>query len=459
MTLPPRGASRMRPAFRRVAIVCFAMLVPVALWNLWDYVELRRLIGELERIRERGEPLTAREAGWQTDPSPFDADSAGVYFEAGSILALGGSRAPNVDGWLAGANTESLEELEERLRRMVERHSEALRLVDEGLTREFRGFSAGNEFSYRTWGVTSIAWLMSARSVGVSLAGEGDAAVQVVLDQLRYGSLVEAGEARLAFFGEPRHEIAGVLSFSRPSPASLRRLQSALESLEDPERELDNLLRSRAELVERIWRRYYGLDPQVPLTYRLPWRSVTESLLRPWFTHDFVRSLRLWSELIGAARLPWPERMRARQDVERRFPREPRSLPGSDPPTRWRPVWYEVSSDVPDSSFHLFTNPQRVVKDRASRMAVAVERYRRDHDDALPSSLSDLVPAYVGEVSLDPISGEPLRYRVDAESYSIYSVGVNGVDDGGNLRASYWGPSDQADVGVRVLRVPPRPAP
>jgi hypothetical protein len=41
---------------------------------------------------------------------------------------------------------------------------------------------------------------------------------------------------------------------------------------------------------------------------------------------------------------------------------------------------------------------------------------------------------------------------VEEDAYSIYSVGLNLRDDGGNLRASYTGPVEEADIGVRVLR-------
>ena len=51
---------------------------------------------------------------------------------------------------------------------------------------------------------------------------------------------------------------------------------------------------------------------------------------------------------------------------------------------------------------------------------------------------------------LDPFDGRPMRYRrLDASSFRVYSVGPDGVDDGG----TFAGPYDP-DIGL-ALRVEP----
>lgn len=65
--------------------------------------------------------------------------------------------------------------------------------------------------------------------------------------------------------------------------------------------------------------------------------------------------------------------------------------------------------------------------------AIAIRRYQLDHGQAVPSSLAELVPTYLPAVPLDPMDGKPLRYKAEgAEDYVLYSVGKDGVDDGGN---------------------------
>ncbi len=48
-----------------------------------------------------------------------------------------------------------------------------------------------------------------------------------------------------------------------------------------------------------------------------------------------------------------------------------------------------------------------------------------------PETLTDLVPKYLDSVPLDPFGDGPLSYRLEGESYQLYSVGPDGINDGG----------------------------
>jgi len=50
---------------------------------------------------------------------------------------------------------------------------------------------------------------------------------------------------------------------------------------------------------------------------------------------------------------------------------------------------------------------------------------------ALPESLAALVPEYLSKVPQDPFGDGPLVYRTTDDGYVLYSVGSNGIDDGG----------------------------
>jgi hypothetical protein len=52
-----------------------------------------------------------------------------------------------------------------------------------------------------------------------------------------------------------------------------------------------------------------------------------------------------------------------------------------------------------------------------------------------PTGLAQLVPKYLQRVPLDPFSGRPMLYRQQSTYWLLYSVGEDGVDDGGT-RAS-----------------------
>ena len=69
-----------------------------------------------------------------------------------------------------------------------------------------------------------------------------------------------------------------------------------------------------------------------------------------------------------------------------------------------------------------------------SRLAITVaglERHRLA-TGGYPKALSDLVPKWVPTVPLDPMDGQPLRYRLNADgTFTLYSVGTNQTDDNG----------------------------
>lgn len=69
-------------------------------------------------------------------------------------------------------------------------------------------------------------------------------------------------------------------------------------------------------------------------------------------------------------------------------------------------------------------------------VACALERYRLSKG-AYPASLTDLQPAYLAHVPCDVVNGAPLHYRLNGDStFTLYSVGWNGTDEGGQVIAS-----------------------
>ena len=84
-----------------------------------------------------------------------------------------------------------------------------------------------------------------------------------------------------------------------------------------------------------------------------------------------------------------------------------------------------------------------------TRLAFALAAFRADRG-TYPARLADLVPKYVAKVPKDIFSAAELHYRPEGDGYLLYSVGVNGKDDGGKgyddrKEGEYWD-----DLAVRV---------
>jgi hypothetical protein len=64
--------------------------------------------------------------------------------------------------------------------------------------------------------------------------------------------------------------------------------------------------------------------------------------------------------------------------------------------------------------------------------AIALERFHLVHH-TYPAELSELAPEYFPSVPVDPMDGHDIRYRLNPDgTYLLYSVGHDGVDDGGD---------------------------
>ena len=65
---------------------------------------------------------------------------------------------------------------------------------------------------------------------------------------------------------------------------------------------------------------------------------------------------------------------------------------------------------------------------------IAVRRFKLHHSGAVPKTLRELTPEFLGPASgHDVFGGGDLKYRANADgSYLLHSVGIDGVDDGGD---------------------------
>jgi hypothetical protein len=162
--------------------------------------------------------------------------------------------------------------------------------------------------------------------------------------------------------------------------------------------------------------------------------TASDRLLRPMYVQDALRLADWWGRVANAAAQPnWPA-------ATVNFPRHPSShVEGSYLATEARPV----SGLAPWTLQPRVQEQYRYLMDRyAAAIVLAIRLYALDHDGVFPPSLSELVPKYLPRVPTDPMAADnqPMRYRLDAQSPLVYSVGNNGVDDGGvaNTGGNRW---------------------
>jgi hypothetical protein len=84
---------------------------------------------------------------------------------------------------------------------------------------------------------------------------------------------------------------------------------------------------------------------------------------------------------------------------------------------------------------------------RTIATALAAERFRLDQQ-RWPTNLKELAPKYLTTVPLDPFTGKPLLLKQEADGITIYSVGINGIDQQGTVFP--FDKQFENDIGYRL---------
>ncbi len=239
---------------------------------------------------------------------------------------------------------------------------------------------------------------------------------------------------KVACVGYACQDIGLLLQRGRLSDKTLARLQEVLSQTIPAD------ILERIFLAERVYQTEIGRNlipanitsqflqdkaPDLPERLSLPtsyWGQLRLRRKAVWFFRNMA-------QLIAAAHRPWPEPLGVIVD----------NAPESMKKTR------ELFSNA---AACVYLTGEIIAYVRCTTLAVALERYRRSNRQ-LPDSLGNLSPNYIDSVPPDPFTGKKLLYNHDAESYIVYSVGVNRQDDDGAV-IRLAGKKTRQDCGLRI---------
>lgn len=87
-----------------------------------------------------------------------------------------------------------------------------------------------------------------------------------------------------------------------------------------------------------------------------------------------------------------------------------------------------------------------------ARTALAVERWRLAHEGRLPQTLAELVPAYLPALPADPCDDQPIRFKHLPQGFVVYSVGLDGTDNGGKEKPAEAAGDEGCDLTFTIGR-------
>ena len=430
------SAPLIRPKF--LSVVALVLILPFVVHSIWDYFEERRLDAVVRDLEQRGEPTGSSRPASELRQASGAASEAERDYRAAAVLASNfrTETQPRLKGVAAASQSDQWPaDVVAPMRSAIRLYDESLALADRAAGMPFEGFAPGTSYTWQAANLMDVQQLSGYRAMVRALDGQADGAVDSLYTATRLGRPLRpyAYSQRLG-----AQDVVRVLERTKASAASLGRLGAAFDELDD-DRDLSNWFAEfrRTDL-------YYHEAQHVSLA-----QAALATVLfvgRPWATHMLNGQLETLTNLVTAAREPWPQRIDRVMGVGAVdiFPVRS-SVPGVDPKDQGRRYLENF----------VLGSASRTAGFRALRLVIAVEQYRRDHTEQLPGSLADLEPAYVRAVPVDPFSGHGFLFKREIDGYSVYSVGTNRRDDGAidvnkPLFVGAFPTQYPADVGVRV---------
>jgi hypothetical protein len=171
---------------------------------------------------------------------------------------------------------------------------------------------------------------------------------------------------------------------------------------------------------------------------------------------------RMFDEIVAAARLPTrQQRVEAIQEWEQKVKaiaakvKDPKSVLAAAlqgvPPSKImgrKMGGILVALLMPALRAYMQASDRAHVVEDLARLSYALAAHRHERGE-YAQSLDQLAPQYISSVPQDRFTGQPLKFKPNAQGYELYSVGPNQVDDQGLGPLEDHRPEQGDDLAVR----------
>ncbi|MHC4695684.1 MAG: hypothetical protein ACYTFA_02955 [Planctomycetota bacterium] len=420
-----------------VSGIAFAGLVALRVW--WGWEAHRRLQAEIDMYIAAGEPIYPED--FDQEPVPDSDNAAKMLGDAVAAFSLTGEQDQLIDTILDDFSL--VHEHLDELRALVEANSRALGLIH--AARDAPGLDWGMRIrspalSFLLPNLSAhrrCAKVLSVITGYYDAIGDSESAVDTLRDAFAYADAVGCQPTLISHLvaiacgrmhARSIERLAPNLRVDRAErgndktvrPASRSSVETLISDLLNKDTIEDGFVRSmwsermaQLDMVTNVWLFVAGTPPP-------PWLAVATYPLKPILGLDALHGLRKTTAIASVVGEPYKEASPALVDVP---------PPGSPLEAVVHPLSNALLPSLGRSFLAAYC-------DSATRqmagMALAIRLYEIDRGHR-PEQLTDLIPDYLRELPVDPFGDgrATFIYRPDADPPILYSIGANGVDDGG----------------------------
>ena len=451
-------SSRLRTGKRLLLVAGLACSLVVVL--VWAAVretaaekEIKRLLAEL---RTAGEPLDAQDLA-RMFPDPRPEEDAEVLF-ANAFNIASNNPAPGSTPLVMSGNIARTEAIDDATLRQLLDFCAATAAITNAFPRVVppearfamhwsRGMTNAGAMNFLR--VRKLIQFIAAQVITAAESGDAERAAAMTEQgfaftrTVNYDGLFVTHMIRHACEGLMCAVAERALNRARFTDEQLRRISGALRS--ESTNDLRNCL--RAEHCFAIWA-FQSVRAGMPadVLFGGPVKQL-------WWERVWDRIKRRRAAYRDADFLAYLQGIPLRLRLSTMPPREAMSEVEKWTQEYARTAVSEVGQGIYPSAMGraMATHAETQARVAALAVALAIERARLAENNGVPPSLDVLVPQYLPAVPPDPFDARPLRFKKLPRGYVVYSVGRDGVDDGGVERPN-MNASTNCDVTIIIER-------
>jgi hypothetical protein len=304
---------------------------------------------------------------------------------------------------------------------MVARNAEALRTLREGFSYEYRLTSTAFDQASINYNANlrALARILIVEGQTHAALGDGNRAANSFLDAMRLGVDVTRGAPLIG-------ALVGGAIFSIGK-------RSLWEMIDQMDAATARLAARRLEVIESRRPTFVETLLSEQIVGEAMLKDEAQRINHP--TWNEQKALGEYSKFmeaeIAAARLPYTTSKQpapTAAEVAQTLEEHAKASEAKDANTM--ESFFKMNKSSINSTQFIVAKSQ--AQNGLLTVALALRAYKLEHG-SYPTSLPQLVPNYLGQVPTDPFSlKKPLLYKLKDDTFVIYSIGPDGVDDSGS---------------------------